>query len=167
LRDAAKDGASPKLHEQPFFMRPPYDLRRGPGSKPLAVVFETSYCAGCDELHKEIFNRAEVKAELAQFDVVRFALGDRAIVTTPQGRRVSADEWARSLSIAYTPSIVFFDRTGREVIRIEAYLRPFHVAGAFAYVSSGAYRDEPSFQRFIKARAERMRQRGQPVDLWK
>jgi thioredoxin-related protein len=137
------------------------------GSRPLAVIFETPYCAGCDELHKEVFNRAEVKAELAQFDVVRFALGDQAAITTPHGHRVRADEWARLLKIAYTPSIVFFDGTGREVIRIEAYLRPFHLAGAFAYVSSGAYRDEPSFQRFIQARAERMRQQGQPVDLWK
>lgn len=167
MRDAAKDAASEKLHDQPFFMRPPYDLRRGRGSKPLAVVFETPYCAGCDELHKEGFNRAEVKAELGRFDVARIALGDRSIVTTPQGSPVPADEWARTLKIAYTPSIVFFDGTGREVIRIEAYLRPFHLAGAFAYVSSGAYRDEPSFQRFIKSRAERMRQRGEPVDLWK
>src|SRR6266446_3579507 len=81
--------------------------------------------------------------------------------------RLHADEWARALKIVYTPSIVFFDATGREVIRTEAYLRPFHLAGAFAYVSSGEYRNVPSFQRFLQARAERMRQRGQPVDLWK
>jgi len=53
------------------------------------------------------------------------------------------------------------------VIRTEAYIRPFHLAGAFAYVSSGEYRNEPSFQRFLQARADRMRKRGQPVDLWK
>src|SRR5213592_2254149 len=63
--------------------------------------------------------------------------------------------------------IVFFDATGREVIRTEAYIRPFHLAGAFAYVSSGEYRNEPSFQRFLQARADRMHKRGQPVDLWK
>jgi thioredoxin-related protein len=80
---------------------------------------------------------------------------------------VRADEWGRSLKIVYTPSIVFFDAAGREVIRTEAYTRPFHLAGAFAYVSSGEYRNEPSFQRFLQARSERMRQRGQPVDLWK
>ena len=167
MRTAVKEAANEKLHEEPFFMRPPYDLRRRSGSNPLAVVFETLYCAGCDELHAEGFTRPEVKAELAQFDVVRFALGADAMLTTPQGLRLHADEWARALKIVYTPSIVFFDATGREVIRTEAYIRPFHLAGAFAYVSSGEYRNEPSFQRFLQARADRMRKRGQTVDLWK
>ena len=89
------------------------------------------------------------------------------MLTTPQGLKLHADEWARALKIVYTPSIVFFDATGREVIRTEAYIRPFHLAGAFAYVSSGEYRNEPSFQRFLQARADRMRKRGQTVDLWK
>jgi thioredoxin-related protein len=167
MRQAPRDAASEKLHDEPFFMRPPYDLHRTPGSKPLAVVFETPYCAGCDEMHAEAFTRPEVKAELARFDVVRFALGERLSLVMPQGGTAYADDWARALKIAYTPSLVLFDARGTEVIRIEAYLRPFHLSGAFAYVTSGAYRDEPSFQRFLQARAERMRREGRPVDLWK
>ena len=67
---------------------------------------------------------------------------------------------ARKLGIAYTPSIVLFD-AGKEAFRIEAYVRPFHLAGALDYVASGAYRSEPSFQRFLQARGERMRGRGE------
>jgi hypothetical protein len=33
-------------------------------------------------------------------------------------------------------------------------------------VASGAYAREPSFQRFLHAKAERMRDRGERVDLW-
>jgi thioredoxin-related protein len=80
--------------------------------------------------------------------------------------RIGADEWARKLGIAYTPSIVLFDAGGREALRLDAYLRPFHVASALDYVGSGASRDEPSFQRFVQARAERLRSEGQRVDLW-
>ena len=167
MREAVRDAASEKLHDEPFFMRPPYDLHRQRESKPLAVVFETPYCAGCDELHREGFERAEVRAELARFDVVRLILGEHAPLVMPQGGNTFADDWARALNIAYTPSIVFFDASGQEVIRIEAYLRSFHLSGVLAYVSSGAYREEPSFQRFLQARAERMRREGQPVDLWK
>ena len=166
VSEAAKDGASASLHDEPFFLRAPYDLRRRPGGKPLAVLFETPYCAGCDELHHESFPRAEVRTELERVDVARFALADRVAIVTPDSRRMRADEWARALNIAYTPSIVFFDPSGREVIRIEAYLRPFHLAAAFAYVSSGAHRSQPSFQRFLQARAERLRREGRPVDLW-
>jgi thioredoxin-related protein len=165
LASAPKEAASPTLHEQPFFMKPPYDLRRRPGGKPLAVVFETRHCAGCDEMHREGLRRKEVQALLARFDVVRFALSDRSEITTPVGRKTSADVWARELKIAYTPSIVFFDTAGKEAFRIEAYLRPFHLASSFEYVASGAWRSEPEFQRYLQAKADKMRARGEKVEL--
>ena len=56
---------------------------------------------------------------------------------------------------------------GREAFRLESYVRPFHLAASFDYVASGAYRKEPSLQRFIQARAEQMKEHGQPVELWK
>jgi hypothetical protein len=34
-------------------------------------------------------------------------------------------------------------------------------------VASGAYKREPSFQRFIQARAKEMRERGETIDLWR
>jgi thioredoxin-related protein len=167
LQSHVRDAASATLHDGPFFMQPPLDLRRGKGAKPLAVVFETPYCAGCDEMHREGFRRPEVKAQLAKFDVARISLLDNGEIVTPHGRSVPASEFARLLKITYTPSIVFFDRAGREVFRIEAYLRPFHLAGSFDYASSGAYLKQPSFQRFLQAKAERMRERGEKVELWK
>jgi thioredoxin-related protein len=167
LQENARDAASETLHDEPFFMRPPYDLRRGKGAKPLAVLFETPYCAGCDEMHREGFRRPEVKAQLVKFDVVRLSLLDDTEIVAPGGETLPASEFARQLNVVYTPSIVFFDGSGREVFRIEAYLRPFHLAASFDYVSSGAYARQPSFQRFLQAKAVRMRERGEPVELWK
>jgi thioredoxin-related protein len=148
MKAAVKEAASPTLHEEPLFLKPPARLE---GAKPVALVFETPYCAGCDELHREGLRRPEVRRLLGRFDVYR--------LTPDEGR-------ALSLRVAYTPSIVFFDG-GREVFRVEAYLRPFHLASALDYVASRAYRREPSFQRFLQARAERLRERGTAVDLWK
>ncbi len=158
--------ASATLSDERFFVRPPYDLTRQRDGKPLAVVFETPYCAACDELHREAFKRPEVLSLLARFDIARFGLGARTELTAPNGAKVRADTWARDLGVGYTPTIVFFDAGGREVFRIDAYLRPFHVASALDYVASGAYRDETSFQRYIQTRAERMRTAGERVDLW-
>ena len=148
MKGAVKDAASPTLREEPFFLKPPVRLQ---GRKPAALVFETPYCAGCDELHREGFQRPEVRRLLERFDVYQL---------TPEAGR------PLSLSVAYTPSIVFFDG-GKEVFRVEAYLRPFHLASALDYVASRAYRSEPSFQRFLQARAERLREGGAAVDLWK
>jgi thioredoxin-related protein len=155
------------LRDEPFFLGAPHDLARRAGSKPLAVLFETAGCRDCEQLHEEAFRRSEVQRELARFDVARFALGAATPLTTPDGRHTTADAWARDLRIAYTPSIVFFDDGGREVFRVDAYVRPFHLASGLDYVASGAYRSEPSFQRFIEARADRMRAEGVTVDLWR
>lgn len=154
MQTAIKEAASATLHDEDFLLQPPVDLRR---EKRVALLFETPYCAGCDELHREGFRRAEVRKLLERVDVYRLTLEDR---------RNAKSTWARKLRVAYTPTLVFFDG-GKEVFRIESYLRPFHLASALDYVASGAYRKESSFQRYIQARAERLRARGEAVDLWK
>jgi thioredoxin-related protein len=162
----APAAASATLADEPFFAKPPYALTRSPGSRPLAVIFETPHCSACDELHRDILHRPDIRVQLGHFDVARFALGSRTDVTTPDGAKVKADAWARDLRISYTPTIVFYDAGGREVFRLDAYQRAFHFASALDYVASGAYRSEPSFQRFVQARAERLRSEGTRVDLW-
>jgi thioredoxin-related protein len=159
--------ASAEMNRQAFFISPPYDLRRKPGSKPLAVLFETPHCAGCDELHREGFKRKEVLSRLAKFDVARVSAFSTEALIAPGGQQVKVNAWASSLQLTYVPAMLFFDEKGREVFRIEAYMRPFHLAGSLEYVASGAYRTEPSFQRFLQNEAERQRARGETVDLWK
>jgi thioredoxin-related protein len=167
LAGASRDPASPRLHAEPFFIRRAEDLRRKRGDKPLAVIFETVDCSPCDELHREGLRRSEVRALLARFDVAQLPLGAPSALATPDGRRTTVQAWAQELGVAYTPTIVFFDAGGAEVFRVDAYLRPFHLASSLDYVASGAYRTEPSFQRYLQARAARMRERGQRVDLWR
>jgi thioredoxin-related protein len=141
-----------------------FDLRRA-GSKPLAVLFEGPACTQCEELHV-VLQRQEVRRELARYDLVRLALAEGERVVTPEGREMATIRWAHLLRVGHTPTMVLFDSRGKEAFRTEAYLRAFHVAGALEYVSSGAYRREPSFQRFLQARAERLKRQGNPVDLW-
>jgi len=148
MKSVAAESASPTLHAAPFLRKPPVALD---GPRPVALLFETPYCGECDELHAEGFRRPEVLKLLERFDIYRLTLDDAR---------------AHALRVAYTPTLVFLEG-GREVFRVEAYLRPFHLASALAYVADGAYREEPSFQRFIQARAERRRARGEAVELWK
>jgi len=126
-------------------------LKRKPGGKPLVLIIDAPDCAACDELNQVTLRHDAVRAQLAKFDIERLPLsGDRA----------------RALKVGYVPALVLFDAGGREVLRMEAYFRPFHVAGSLEYVSSGAYRSEPSLQRFLQAKADRMRRQGAAVDLW-
>ena len=96
-----------------------------------------------------------MRAQLRRFELVRAS--NPTTVLTESG--------IQTINSTYVPSLVFF-AGGREVFRTDTYLRPFHIAGALDYVASGSYTREPSFQRFLQARAEVMRARGERVDLW-
>jgi thioredoxin-related protein len=164
----AREPASGKLHDQPFLMKPPLDLDRSgrPGARPLAVLFEQKQCAACDELHRQGFTAPGVRTLTGKFDMARVELFGPERVVTPAGKPLTAAQWGRELNVAYTPTIVFFDAGGREAFRIEAYLKPFHLASSFDYVASGAYLKETNFQRYLQARAERIRAAGGRVELW-
>jgi thioredoxin-related protein len=166
MQRVAAEPASATLHDEAFFRRPPYALAQKSGARPLLVLFERTHCASCDELHRDAFRRREVTDLIVKFDVVRLTPKDGASIVTPAGRQTTIDAWSRELNIAYFPTLVFFD-DGAEVFRVESFARPFHLASALDYVASGAYRKQPSFQRFIQARADDLRARGYTVDLMK
>lgn len=158
--------ASGKLHANPAFVKPPYDFSKS-GGKPLVVFFEQKQCSDCDRLHREVMTRKETAAQLKRFKAAQFDMWAQTPVTTPDGTKTTARDWAQKLNIAYAPSAVLFDANGKEILRIEALLKAFHVQSALDYVASGAYRRQPSLQRFIDERASEMRARGEKVDIWK
>ena len=86
-------------------------------------------------------------------------------LTTPEGKATTAAEWARALNVLYVPTMVLFDASGKEVFRSEAYLRTFHVQSVLDYVASGAYLEQPNFQRYIQARAEALEAQGVHINL--
>ena len=167
---APEAAASAPPAAQPYLMKDPTRLARAGARRPLAVLFEAPGCKACTEMHAEAFQRDSQRRQLRGFDVARLlpgAPGAPLPLTTPDGRRSDTRAFARDLRINLYPTVVFFDTQGREAFRFDGYMRPFHIESAFDYVASGAYLREPQFQRFVRARAERLQQQGQPVDLWR
>lgn len=152
------------LRPEPFFVKPPYDLSRW-RDRPLAVLFEQKDCPACDAMHRDVFTRAATLKEIKRFRIVQLDRWANTPLIAPDGRPTTARAYADALGVAYLPTMVFYDG-GKEVMRIDALLKNFHVQSVMDYVASGAYKREPSFQRFIQARAERLRARGVAVDLW-
>lgn len=162
----APDATPGPLQAESFFDKLPYDLSKAVAGRPIVVFFEQRDCDECDELHRNVFAQAETREQLARFRAIQLDRWSATPVTTPDGRQLTARAWADELGVGYVPTAVFFDQ-GREVMRIEAMLKAFHVQSVMDYVASGAYRSQPSFQRFIQGRAERLRERGVAVDLWR
>jgi thioredoxin-related protein len=159
--------ASGTLHTEAGFLSPPLRLARhaeGLG-RPLLVMFEQPTCAACDELHLDILRREPVAWSLTAFDAAVVNAWSSETVQTPDGRDMPLRAWSAELGIEYTPSLVFFDAQGREVFRTAGYLKAFHIHGALDYVATGAYRWQPSFQRYLEARRGAREARGFEIDL--
>ena len=150
------------------FFRDETDLQKlvGASERPLAVYFEAADCAECRTLHERILTDTATRKRVEQADNVQFNVSADTPLITPTGDSTTAREWARELGISYTPSVVFFDRDGEEVMRIGAFMKTFHFQSVYAYVLEKAYLEEPQFQRYLAARAEHIREAGFDTDIW-
>lgn len=148
-----------------FFRPAPYDLT---GKKQaIAVFFEQKDCPACDTLHRQVLSDKDTREVIRKVYNVQVDMWSNTPVVTPDGKRMTAREWARKLDVKYAPTIVLLDPQGKEIIRSEAFFKVFHTQGIFAYAESGAYKTEPSFQRYLSARAEHFREQGKDVDIWR
>lgn len=134
--------------------------------KKLAVYFESGDCEACDLMHQRILSDAPTRKLVTEMHNVQLDVASSDLITTPDGQKLKIKDWARALGISYTPSLVFFDDKGIEVMRIGAFMKTFHFQSVYDYVLQEAYRSEPSFQRFISARAEKLREAGYDTDIW-
>jgi len=139
---------------------------QAPAKRPLAVIFEIADCSSCEQFHDVTLAHRDTRDLLAQMDVVQLDARSNDEIIMPNGERSTPAKWADSLKLNYYPSIAFFNEKGEQVMLMNAYFRNFHTQSVFAYVLEKGYLQEPSFQRYISARAEHLNERGIDVDIW-
>ncbi len=167
IRQRAPSPSSGKLVEEPFFLSTPFALNKLLGERPVAVWFEQKQCPACEKLHETVIDNAETRELIKQFNNIQLDMWGKDPLVLFDGSKTTARQWAKELGIHYAPTIVFFDSSGKEVIRSEAMFKQFHTQSIFDYVATGAYTKQPNFQRYLEARADRIRARGKDVDIWK
>ncbi len=167
LASSETEEASGVLHTESWYVQSPLNLTRTKlnNEKPMLVFFEQKQCLACDELHEDILKRSHSAKLLKQFNVAVVDRWSKEPVITPAGQSLESRRWASQLGINYSPALIFFDNNGNEVFRTEAWLRTFHIQSAMEYVLSNSYESQPEFQRFVEARADRMREQGLEVNL--
>ncbi len=139
---------SGELNPEDFFSPPPYNLDRSqiPGERPLVVFFEQSDCHACDVLHSEPLHEPAIHRGFEGFDNVQLDIWSDTPVVTPDGHRTTAKGWARSLGLFYTPSILFFDERGHDIIRVDSVAHFYRLRSVLNYITSRGYLAEPHYQ---------------------
>ena len=138
------------LNEQEFFSMPPYALDRSrlPAAVPLAVFFEQGECHACDILHTTPLANAEIQQLLKGFESVQLNIWADTPVITPAGKHTTSRAWAQELGLFYTPSVLFFDEQGAEILRVDSVVGFYRLRKVLDYISSGAYKRGITLQRY-------------------
>jgi thioredoxin-related protein len=148
--EAILNSGKDALNFQSFFDSPPYNLARNriKSEQPLAVIFEQISCHTCDVLHAIPLSNPAVRKKISQFQTVQLDVHSRDLLITPDGRRSNAAEWANTLELSYSPTIVFFDEEGKEIIRIDSLVWVNRLEGVLDYILTKAYKIYPNFQQW-------------------
>jgi thioredoxin-related protein len=136
------------LNRNDIFSSPPYALDRSryPSQTPLAVFFEKTRCHACDVLHSGPMKNKSIISTLNQLEAVQLDFRLNTPVITPDGKKTTAKKWAEKLNIYYTPTIIFFDEHGKEIIRINSVVGFYRLNNVLHYILSKGYLQEPNFQ---------------------
>jgi thioredoxin-related protein len=137
-----------KLNTNDIFSPPPYGLDRSmfASQMPLAVFFEKPRCHACDVLHSGPLSNTKILHTMTQLESVQLDILSNTPVLTPAGEKLTAQKWAEELGLYYTPTIIFFDEQGKEIIRIDSVVGFYRLNNVLHYVLSKGYLAEPNFQ---------------------
>lgn len=138
------------MNYAPFFSPPPHalDRSRWPAEQPLVVFFEQGECHACDILHTGPLSDKDLRARIGRMETAQLGMWDDTPVITPSGQRTTARQWADQLGLFYTPTLIFFDPQGKEILRVDSVVQFYRLRNVLDYVSSGAYRSYPTFQQW-------------------
>lgn len=141
------------MSSEDFFSPPPHalDRSRWPAERPLAVFFEQGDCHACDILHTGPLQQADIRARFMRMETTQLNMWDDTPVITPAGRQTTARQWADRLDLFYTPTLIFFDEHGKEILRVGSVVQFYRLRNVLDYVLSGAYRRYPTFQQWRDA----------------
>jgi len=140
----AENYGQDSLNENSLFQ--PHTVLKKKANKPTVVFFEQPRCHACDVLHGIPLKNSAITSRLEKLDVVRVDISKNNTVITPQGKSLPAKQWAKSLHIDYTPTLIFFDTGGKEIFRIDSVVWFYRLRNVLDYVISGDYKQYPNFQ---------------------
>ncbi len=142
------DYGNEELNINDIFSAPPHGLDRSMfvSQIPLAVFFEKPRCHACDILHSGPLSNTTILHTMTQLESVQLDMLSNTPVLTPNGQKITAKQWAEQLGIYYTPTIIFFDEHGKEIIRIDSVVGFYRLNNVLHYVLSKGYLQEPNFQ---------------------
>ena len=126
------------------------------GGKNLVVYFGQKRCAYCHKLMDVNFGLDDI-VEYTQrhFNITPIDIWGVDEVTDLDGKILTEREFSLREGTNFTPSLVFYDETGSEALRLRGYYPPYQFRAALEYVADDHYKGE-SFRDYLARGENRM-----------
>lgn len=143
--------------------------------KDLLILVEQRGCPYCRELNQVNLRIPDIVQTMKdKFLVVQLDLRGAREVVDLDGESLPEGELVRKWGVIYTPTMMFIpadavdgegDAKARAAMVMPGYFKPFHFETMLHFVADDVYKDG-DFQRYIDARAKKLRDEGKSVDIW-
>ncbi|MDH5571464.1 MAG: thioredoxin fold domain-containing protein [Gammaproteobacteria bacterium] len=146
--EAAYSFGEDHLNEHESFLPPPHILDRShfAAQRPLLVMFERRRCHACDVMHAGPLADMRIDKLLDKLDIVQLDMEADTPVITPEGKKITSKQWASQLQLDYAPTLIFYDKKGVEIIRVDSVIWFYRLQAVLQYVISDGYIHYPNFQ---------------------
>ncbi|MEJ2142757.1 MAG: thioredoxin fold domain-containing protein [Gammaproteobacteria bacterium] len=125
------------------------------GKQGLMVVFGTQGCSYCEVFVKKSLGDPELSSIVKRyFDSVGLEIFDDAEMVSPNGKPLSIKQFAKKVGAEFSPTLVFYDSSGKRVLRVTGYQSPKRFKHILNYVINKHYRVETLSDYFRHASVE-------------
>jgi thioredoxin-related protein len=146
----------PDWFNEPFLDLPADHAAAVAADKDLVVYFGQRRCAYCHQLMDVNFGAPDIEEYTREhFDIVPIDIWGVDEVTDLAGNTLTERDFALREETNFTPSLVFYDETGAEALRLRGYYPPYQFRAALEYVADDHYRRE-SFADYLARGDNRM-----------
>lgn len=113
------------------------------GKQGLMVVFGTQGCSYCEVFIKKSLGDPEISSIVKRyFDSVSMEIFDDTEMISPDGKHLSIKQFAEKIGAEFSPTLVFYDTSGKRVLRVTGYQSPERFKHILNYVINKHYRVE-------------------------
>lgn len=146
---AFDDGVAVPFEHPAWFKQSFYDLRddldeaRAAGRHGVVLFFSTQGCAYCRRMLRTTFADPDFRSRIsAAFDVIGLEMFGDSEITDWAGRTLRIKQFAVREGAEFSPTLVFYDTTGRRLLRLVGYYPAARLQLALDYLADPAGRSQ-------------------------
>ena len=120
------------------------------GKKGIALYFGQAHCAYCKALMEVNFAKPDIVSYVREnFDIISLDIWGSREVTLFDGSQLSESELAIRENTNFTPSLIFYDGSGRQAFKMRGYYKPYRFRAVLNYIVEDFYQTE-SFRDYLE-----------------